>query len=426
MNNAASGVPWHSLVIWVVALASIALVLIRPKGLPEAWWAALGAFVLVVCRVMTPRAAMQAVGKGLDVYLFLIGMMIMSELARREGVFDWVAGHAVRASRGSRTRLFVLIYSVGIVVTTFLSNDATAVVLTPAVLAAVRAAEAELLPYLLICAFIANAASFVLPISNPANLVVYGHNLPPLGAWLLTFGLPSVASILVTFVVLRWRSGKYLKGTVTTNVDGQPLSRTGKTTLYGIAFLAAVLMTASALRLDLGAPACLAGLLVAAMVSLRDHRTPRDIGKEIAWSVIPLVAGLFVIVEALNSAGALAAAVAVLRNMRTWPSVSSAFVSAFGVAFISNVMNNLPSGLISGTAVQAAGVTSVIRHSVLIGVDLGPNLSVGGSLATILWLIAARREGQEIGFWKFLKWGALVMPPALMLAVAAVLLSGRP
>jgi arsenical pump membrane protein len=167
-----------------------------------------------------------------------------------------------------------------------------------------------------------------------------------------------------------------------------------------------------------------AGLLVAALVSLRDHRTPRDVAKEIAWSVIPLVAGLFVIVEALNSAGALQAVVTALRHMQTWPALTSAFVSAFGIALISNLVNNLPSGLIAGTAVQAARATGVLRHAVLIGVDLGPNLSVTGSLATILWLIAIRREGQEVGFWKFLRWGALVMPPALLLAIAAVLLSG--
>src|SRR5207237_10064065 len=88
----------------------------------------------------------------------------------------------------------------------FLSNDATAVVLTPAVQAAVKEAEVEPLPFLLICAFIANAASFVLPISNPANLVVYGKVLPPLGRWLLTFGLPSLLSIAVTFLVLRFLS----------------------------------------------------------------------------------------------------------------------------------------------------------------------------------------------------------------------------
>lgn len=417
--------PWHSLIVWLIALTSIALVLIRPKGTPEAWWAVLGAIVLVVCRLIAPGRALQAMKKGADVYLFLLGMMIISELARREGVFDWVAAHAVSASRGSRARLFVLIYCVGIVVTTFLSNDATAVVLTPAVLAAVRAAEAEPLPYLLVCAFIANAASFVLPISNPANLVVYGSALPALGSWLATFALPSVASIVVTFAALRWLSAAHLRGPVGASVDGPPLSPAGKTTLYGIGFLAAVLMLASAFKFDLGAPACVAGLLVAGIVSVGDRRAPREISKEIAWSVIPLVAGLFVIVEALNGAGALRAAIAWLRALHQWPLPGGAFVAAFGVAFISNLMNNLPSGLIGGVAVQAAGTTGVLRHAVLIGVDLGPNLSVSGSLATILWLIAIRREGEEIGFWKFLKWGAVIMPPALALAVLAAWFSAH-
>jgi arsenical pump membrane protein len=423
MSPAASALPWHSLFIWLISLASVALVIIRPKGLPEACWAMLGAIVLVAGRLISPGLAFAAAEKGVQVYLFLIGMMIMSELARREGVFDWLAAHAVHASQGSRKRLFVLIYLVGIGVTALLSNDATAVVLTPAVLAAVRAAKAKPLPYLLICAFIANAASFVLPISNPANLVVYGRSLPALGAWLGTFALPSLASIAVTFLLLRCLSGKHLEGCVLTNVDRTPLSDGGKVTLCGIAFLAVVLMVASALQRDLGAPACLAGLLVAAMVSLRDPRTPADIGKEIAWSVIPLVAGLFVIVEALNGAGALQAAVAAIRSLQTWPPLGRALASAFGVALISNAVNNLPGGLITGAAVQAAGATGILRQAVLIGVDLGPNLSVTGSLATILWLIALRRDAEEIGFWKFLRWGLVLMPPALVLAVAAASLN---
>ncbi len=415
----------HEAAIWLISLVSIALVLIRPKGLPEAWWATGGACLLVLFGLLSPQSAAHAVGKGLDVYLFLTGMMVVSELARREGVFTWVAGHAVRAANGSRSRLFALIYCVGIVVTVFLSNDATAVVLTPAVLAAVRTAEAEPLPYLMICAFIANAASFVLPISNPANLVVYSTGMPPLGHWLITFGLASVSSILVTFLLLRWLANNLLTGQIKKHVDVQPLSTAGKLTVYGIVFLAACLMTASAFNLDLGTPACGAGLLVAAAVSVRDGKTPRDIARQISWSVLPLVAGLFVIVEGMNQAGALSAAVHALRTMATWPSWRAALSSGFGIALISNLMNNLPSGLVSGAAVKAAGITGPLRDAVLIGVDLGPNLSVTGSLATILWLIAIRREGQQIGFWQFLKWGVLVTPPALVLAILAVVLTAH-
>jgi len=187
--------------VWIVAGLTIALIVVRPKDIPEVVWACLGAVALVLFGRISPRDALSAAGRGTDVYLFLTGMMLLAELARREGFFDWIATVAVESAKGSRTRLFGLVYCVGIVVTTFLSNDATAVVLTPAVLAAVKKARAKPLPYLLICAFIANAASFVLPISNPANLVLYGSNMPPLLAWLRSFAVPSVLSIGSTYLV---------------------------------------------------------------------------------------------------------------------------------------------------------------------------------------------------------------------------------
>ncbi len=142
---------------------------------------------------------MSAIAKGSDVYLFLIGMMLLSETAREQGLFDWVAATAAINAKGSTTRLFLLVYGTGIVTTTFLSNDATAVVLTPAVYAAARKARAEPVPLLFACALIPNAASFVLPISNPANLVLYGGTMPPLGRWFGSFALPSLAAIAVTY-----------------------------------------------------------------------------------------------------------------------------------------------------------------------------------------------------------------------------------
>ncbi len=143
--------------------------IVRPFRWPEAIWAAAGAGLLLLLRLLSPGEAFHAAAQGLDVYLFLIGMMLLSEVARREGLFDAVAAMAVNRARGSTARLFGLVYLVGVIVTVFLSNDATAVVLTPAVFAVARKAKADPLPLLFICAFVANAASFVLPISNPAN-----------------------------------------------------------------------------------------------------------------------------------------------------------------------------------------------------------------------------------------------------------------
>src|SRR5580692_8836531 len=189
---------------WAIAALATFGVIARPWHLPEYIWAIAGAPLLVLLNLLPWPDALTAAGKGTDVYFFLAGMMLLAEVARKEGLFDWLAAQAVRSSKGSAKRLFLIVYVVGIVVTVLLSNDATAVVLTPAVYAATRAAKVEPLPYLFICAFIANAASFVLPISNPANLVVFGAQMPPLAEWLRHFALPSVAAIVVTYAVLRW------------------------------------------------------------------------------------------------------------------------------------------------------------------------------------------------------------------------------
>src|SRR5271166_4128009 len=223
--------PHETLLAWAIIIPATAGVIIRPFRFPEAVWALAGALALVMFGLLSPADALVGVRKGLDVYLFLIGMMLTAELARAEGLFDYLAAFAVEHARGSPQRLFLLIYAVGILVTVLLSNDATAIVLTPAVYAATRAAGASPLPYLLVCAFIANAASFVLPISNPANLVVFGERMPHLIEWLRQFALPSMASIVVTYAVLRLtQRGALNEEQIQASVPQPKLSHGGKLT----------------------------------------------------------------------------------------------------------------------------------------------------------------------------------------------------
>jgi arsenical pump membrane protein len=140
--------------------------------------------------------------------------------------------------------------------------------------------------------------------------------------------------------------------------------------------------------------------------------------------VLPLVAGLFVLVAALEHTGLLRLIAGGLRLAVAQSADGAAWGVGVGLAVASNLTNNLPAGLIAGTAVQAAQVPPAVTGAVLIGVDLGPNLSVTGSLATILWLTALRREGVAVSAWQFLKLGILVMPPALLLSLGALLLAG--
>lgn len=405
--------------IWGICALTTAGVIVRPFKLPEAIWAVMAAAILVILGLLPVGSAGIAVMKGADVYLFLTGMMLLSETARREGLFDWVAVHAVTMARGSTSRLFTLVFAVGTVVTVFLSNDATAVVLTPAVYAAARKAKADPLPMLFACAFIANAASFVLPISNPANLVMFSGQMPALGSWLASFALPSLLAIGITFGALRWTQRDMLSGKCETQVTVAPLKLGGVISLAGILVTAVVLVTVSAFGLDLGLPTFVCGTATVTFVCVGGRQSPVPIARGVSWSVLPLVAGLFVLVEALTQTGLIDVLGTALRNASSISPAWSAIGSGSALALGSNLVNNLPAGLIASATVAQAASPRIVTDALLIGVDLGPNLSITGSLATILWLTAIRREGENVGFWQFLKVGAIVMPPALLAALAA-------
>jgi len=192
----------------------------------------------------------------------------------------------------------------------------------------------------------------------------------------------------------------------------------------------AVLLTASAMKKDLGLPTCVAALAITAVVSIKARSNPLTLAREISWGTILLVAGLFVMVDAVESQGALK----FTQQSLAWASglgqSAGAIVVGFVVGIANNIVNNLPLGLIAGGTIQAAHSKGLIANAVLIGVDLGPNLSVTGSLATILWLLALRKDSAgepngeklDVSFWKFLKVGAIAMPVALFAALGGAVL----
>jgi arsenical pump membrane protein len=245
--------------------------------------------------------------------------------------------------------------------------------------------------------------------------------MPPLGNWLLSFGIPSLLSIAATFVVMRVIFRKELRESIGRKAEEFPLSANGRLVLVGLASMIAVLLAASAMKKDLGLPTCLAALLLTACVSLKAKSNPLKLVREVSWGTIFLVAGLFVMVDAVESGGA-------LRMTQTWLAWTQSLAPPLGALIIgfvvgvgNNLVNNLPLGLIAGATVQAAHIKGLLANAVLIGVDLGPNLSVTGSLATILWLLALRKEKLDVSSWKFLKVGAIAMPVALLAALGGAI-----
>ena len=172
---------------------------------------------------------------------------------------------------------------------------------------------------------------------------------------------------------------------------------------------------------NLGLPTLVTAVAVAAMVSLKARSNPLPLAREISGSTLVLVAGLFVMVDGVESLGALGHTQAWLVWAETRAPWAGTLITGFAVGFANNLVNNLPLGLIAGSTLHATHAQGLIASAVLIGVDLGPNLSITGSLATILWLIALRREKLNVTFWSFLKAGAIVMPVALLFSLCGAI-----
>ena len=222
--------------------------------------------------------------------------------------------------------------------------------------------------------------------------------------------------------MLRATQRRELSEAFASTVALPPLTRGARLAALGILLTAVVLLWASAAGLELGLPTFLAGGITTALVLLLDRHSPWPIVKGVSWGVIPLVAGLFVLVAGLGRTGLLAALGGAVQQLTLHSGKAAALAAGAGTAAAANVMNNLPVALIAGSIGMGAHVSSQLKDAMLVGVDLGPNLSVTGSLATILWLIALRREKVQLDGLTFLRLGALVMPPALLLALAVIVL----
>ena len=411
--------PATHIAIWAISAATIAAILVRPRGLPEWCSGVAGAAVLVAARLVPPGVAGAAAWDGLDVYLFLGGMLALSELARVEGVFDWLAGRIVPAARGSTALLFAGVYAAGIAVTALLSNDATILLLTPAVLAALGRTKVPPLPFLIACALVANAASYVLPISNPANLVLFPR-LPTLTPWFQAFGLSAVAGILVTYGVLYALFRRDLAGAHEPGDPPAPLSGRGRLAAVLLTASAALLVAAAAVGWPVGRTAFLAGGASLLVMTVSDWNCARSVLREGPWSIIPLVAALFVIVAALDRSGVLNLARDFFRYASHMAPFPGKLLAGGAVSLADNLLNNLPVGVLARYSIHTPHVAPHIAHAALAAVDLGPNFSVTGSLATLLWLMTIRRAGIAITPVRFFSIGALATLPALIAALAFI------
>ena len=412
-------------VAWIPEAVSIGLLLavlvvavLRPKGLPEASAAVPAAAACLALGLVSPASAGERVLGLVPTLIFLAAVLVLAHLADREGVFEWLGSRVGRASRGDPRRLLVLTFVAAAATTAVLSLDATVVLLTPVLLLTARERRMPAKPHLHACAHLANTASTLLPVSNLTNLLAFrSTGLSFLGFTALMAG-PWLVSLLVEWLVFR----RFFRGDLARPddaeciVDGRAEPGAPRFAL-GVLGLVLVGFAVSSL-IDLEPYwVAVAGAVVLAWrgVRRRTTRVATALGQTAPLFLL-FVACLAVVVQAVADQGLGAALAAILPSTTGFPALLAA--AAFA-AVLANLVNNLPATLVLLPALGAHPEPGLVL-AVLLGVNLGPNLTYVGSLATLLWrrVLAAGGDPPKLG--EFTRLGLRATPAALLASVGAL------
>ncbi|MDQ6673559.1 MAG: SLC13 family permease [Chloroflexota bacterium] len=420
--------PITSAVAAAIFIGTLVLLLVRPRRVPD-WSAALGGgALLVVLGVLPVGDALGELAASWNVFLFFLGLGLSAATADRAGVFRAAAEAAARLGGGSQPRLLINLYAAGVLVTAVLSNDATALLLTPVAFAVATRLGLDPRPYAFACALVANAASFLLPVSNPANLLVLSRAPLSLVGFLMRLLLPSLLAIALTLVGLLviFRAELAAPFSVSSGTS-QRLERRTVVGLVGAGALTVLYVVGSALSWPLGVVAVCGALFLVMLDGFAAGWQVRALLREVPWTLFPLLAGLLLLVNGAERIGLVAPLVHMVEASARL-GLTGLPLAALGMAVLANVLNNLPAALVAASALAglAPGIErSDLAAAVIVGVNLGPNLTTIGSLATMLWLVLMRRHGVEVSALTYFRVGAVATVPALLAAAAGLWIAAR-
>jgi arsenical pump membrane protein len=413
-----------TLIASFVGVLTLIGIMTRPFRWNEAIIAMGGAGLLLLLGLISPVDAFSTLCRDWNTFLFFLGMMGLSALAEAAGLFDWLAAQAARLARESARRLFFNVFVLGSLVSMVLSNDATALILTPVVYVLVTKLRLPVLPFLFACTFIADTASFLLPVSNPINIIILSHFPLDLITFLRLLFLPSLVviglNIGVFFLLYRRElGGKFKLARLPAPSQTIKHSAYFRYTCLVLVCVAIAYVFASAARFPLSLVAIGGALLLLAGALGWRRTTLGETGKRISWSIFGFIAGMSIVVRAIEDTGLTSMFGNWLLQVSGGNSFGAVMVGTAGAALGTNLINNIPMAVVMTSAlgsIQHAPVA--VQHGFLaatmFGCDLGPNLTTVGSLATVLWLLILRRQGIDVSGLDYFKVGVIVTPIMLL------------